>query len=183
VVNDASVVELFQELRTDVQKLSLATYLAQAAEVISQEDCPNRELFSLVLNCLFALSRLGIPEDKIKAVFELRSACIAGFQPDLQGCSVCGTDNAELFDISGGCLVCAGCKSMVDSGIRLPVSPSVLDAMRYICFCEPKQIFRFSVGEDSMESLCHITEAYLITQLERGFSALDFYKSLRLEAT
>jgi len=29
-----------------------------------------------------------------------------------------------------------------------------------------------------MEMLADLTEAYLTTQLERGFSTLDFYKSL-----
>ena len=29
-----------------------------------------------------------------------------------------------------------------------------------------------------MEKLADLTEAYLTTQLERGFSTLDFYKSL-----
>ena len=31
-----------------------------------------------------------------------------------------------------------------------------------------------------MECLAQITESYLTTQLERGFSTLDFYKSLLL---
>ena len=33
-------------------------------------------------------------------------------------------------------------------------------------------------GEKTLEQLSDLTEAYLSTQLERGFSALDFYKSL-----
>ena len=64
------------------------------------------------------------------------------------------------------------------SGIRMPVTLSVLDAMRYICYCDPKKLFAFQVGQDTMERLADISEAYLTTQLERGFSALDFYKSL-----
>ena len=41
-----------------------------------------------------------------------------------------------------------------------------------------KKIFSFEINEEALESLSHITEAYLVTQLERGFSALDFYKTL-----
>jgi len=29
-----------------------------------------------------------------------------------------------------------------------------------------------------MDGLSQLTEAFLVTQLERGFSSLDFYKSL-----
>ena len=65
-INEAQSLELFMPLRRDLTRLSLGTYFAQAAEVISQEDLPNPELQSLVLNCLFALSKLGEPEDKVK---------------------------------------------------------------------------------------------------------------------
>ena len=34
------------------------------------------------------------------------------------------------------------------------------------------------ISEVSLEQLSGITESYLTTQLERGFSTLDFYKSL-----
>ena len=77
-INEAVSLELFHDLRRDLTRLSLATYFAQVAEVLSQEDMPSPELQSLVLNCLYGLSKLAQPEDKVKAVFELRAACIAG---------------------------------------------------------------------------------------------------------
>ena len=61
-INEATSVELFQNLRRDLTRLSLGTYFAQAAELICQEDLPNPELLSLVLNCLHGLSSLGLPE-------------------------------------------------------------------------------------------------------------------------
>ena len=108
-VNEAHSLELFQGLRRDLQKLSLGTYFAQVADVLSQEDMPNPELQSLVLNCLFALSRLNLPENKVKAVFELRAACLAGYMPDLFGCHICGAQNPDRFDISEGLLECRPC--------------------------------------------------------------------------
>ena len=178
-VNEAHSIELFQSLRRDLCKLSLGTYFAQAAEVIAQEDLPNPELQSLVLNCLYGLSRLGIPEAQVKAVFELRSACLAGYTPDLFGCHICGSQRPELLDLSGGAMLCADCRGHA-SGIRMPVSPGTLDAMRYIAYCDPKKLFAFSVGSENQAQLSGIAEAYLTTQLERGFSTLDFYKSLMI---
>lgn len=175
-VNEAHSVELFSALRKDLCKLSLGTYFAQAAEVVSQEDLPNPELLSLVLNCLHGLSMLEIPENKVKAVFELRLSCLAGYQPDLFGCHSCGSQEPAYFDISQGVLECARCRE--SDGIRMPINPGLLEAMRYICHCEPKRLFGFQLGSDNMDRLSGITEAYLCSQLERGFSALDFYKSL-----
>lgn len=177
-INEASSIELFPELRRDLTKLSLGTYFAQVAELISLEDLPNPELQSLLLNCLYALSKLDLPELKIKAVFEMRSACLAGYTPDLFGCHVCGCQQPDRFDISAGMLECAKCRSADSTGLRLPVTPGILEAMRYICLCDPKKLFGFTLGESGIKQLSEISEAYLTTQLERGFSTLDFYKTL-----
>ena len=177
-INEAHSIELFTPLRRDLTRLSLGTYFAQVSEVISQEDLPNPELQSLLLNSLFALSKLGLPEPLVKSVFELRAACLAGYTPDLFGCHICGSQTPDRFDLSAGQLECLRCRMPGSTGIRMPVTPGILEAMRYICLCDPKKLFAFRIGEDTREQLSALTEAYLTTQLERGFSALDFYKSL-----
>ena len=177
-VNEAHAIELFSSLRKDLQKLSLGSYFAQAAETMSQEDLPNPELLSLVLNCLFALAKLDLPETMVKSVFELRSACLSGYTPDLYGCYRCGCNDPDRFDISEGRLECAACRDPASTGLRMPVTPGILDAMRYICSSDSKKLFSFRASSETLEALSYITESYLSTQLERGFSALDFYKSL-----
>ena len=176
-INEAHSLELFSQLRRDLTKLSLGTYFAQAAEVISQEDMPNPELQSLLLNSLYALSKLDIPEEKIKSVFELRAACLAGYMPDLFGCHSCGNQSPDRFDISEGLLECHSCRG-VGGGIRMPITAGVLEAMRYICLCDPRKLLSFQIGDENQQLLSNLTEAYLTTQLERSFSTLDFYKSL-----
>lgn len=183
IANDVRLVELFAGLRQDVNKLALATYFSQVASLISQEDAPSPELLPLLLNCLYGLASLGISEEKIKAVFELRCACLAGFFPDLSGCRSCNCESPDYFDVSSGLLECFSCRSYGDNGIRMPISSGMLEAMRYICFCDEKKIFSFSISEEAMLSLSQITETFLSTQLERGFSALDIYKSLRIGVT
>ncbi len=180
VINEAHALALFTPLRRDLTKLSLGTYFAQVAEVLSQEDFPSPELQSLLLNCLHGLSGLDLPEKQIKAVFELRAACLTGYTPDLFGCHVCGSLEPALFDLSAGQLECQSCRSTDSRGIRMPVNPAMLEAMRYICLCDPKKLFSFRLGGETLERLSSLTEGYLTTQLERGFSTLDFYKSLYL---
>ena len=123
-VNEAHSIELFQHLRRDLTKLSLGTYFAQVAEVISQEDLPNPELQALLLNSLYALSALNLSEKQVKAAFELRAACLAGYTPDLFGCHVCGNESPDRFDLSAGQLECANC-GRGGSGIRMPINPGI----------------------------------------------------------
>ena len=176
-INEAHSIELFTALRRDLTKLSLGTYFAQVCDVISMEDLPNPELQSLLLNSLYGLSKLDLPKTFVKSVFEMRAACLAGYTPDLFGCHICGSQNPDRFDLSAGQLSCRGCASG-EHGIRMPVTAGMLEAMRYVCLCDPKRLFAFQIGDQTLERLSSLTESYLQTQLERGFSALDFYKSL-----
>lgn len=180
-INEARTVELFHGLRRDLQKLSMGSYFAQVADVLSQEDQPSPELLSLVLNSLFAISNLDLTELLVKAVFELRCACLAGYAPDLTGCVRCGNEVPDRFDISAGHLECARCRDQASDGLRMPMSAGVLDALRYISTCDPKQVYAFTVSEATLKAMSQVTEIYLTTQLERGFSALDFYKTILLE--
>lgn len=177
-INEARVLNLFQGLRADMVNLSLASYFAQVSEVLSQEDYSTPELQSLLLNCLYALSELKLSPEQVKAVFELRAACLSGYAPDLFGCHVCGSQVPARFDLSSGLLECANCRDAASNGIRIPITPAMLEAMRFICFCEPKKIFSFRLEAADLHRLASLTEGFLTTQLERGFPALEFYKSL-----
>lgn len=179
-INEARSLELFTGLRKDLFKLSLATYFGQVCDTISQEDIVNPQLLSLILNCLYSLDKLNFPLDQIKAVFELRCSCLAGYTPILDGCYRCGCTSPDRFNISEGRLECSTCRELDTQAIRLPISDGVLDAMRYIVFCEDKRIFGFQISEATAAELTNITEAYLTRQLEQSFSTLDFYKSLYL---
>lgn len=177
-VTEANVKEMFADLRTDLELLSLATYFAQVCEVVVQEEDPAEEILSLLLNCLFALAKLKKPQMLVKAVFELRLMALSGFLPDLRGCCVCGKEETDRFNITQGALQCAACPSGDD--IRMPLHSGTLMAMRYIIGCDAKRLFSFALSSEGMDELNHISESYLSTRLERGFSTLDFYKSLRI---
>ena len=179
-VTEAVPREMFLELRSDLEKLSLASYFAQVAEVVSQEDSPNPELLSLLLNCMYALGKLGKPQALVKAVYELRTACLAGYTPDLSGCAVCGSRTPDRFNVARGVLQCEHCRTEELDGLRMPLDEAMLMAIHYIVACGPRQLFSFAIGDASAEALSGLTETYLTTQLERGFFTLDFYKSLKL---
>ena len=176
-VQEAQPLEQFRPLRDDIELLALGSYFAQATGTVAQEDAPNPELLSLLCNSLYALGQLKRPQPLVKAAFELRLACLAGFSPDLTACQSCGSPEAAFFDLSHGTLSCASCREE-NSGIRMPLTPGVLLAMRYIAWCEPKRLFSFQLESDGLQDLSSITEAYLMTQLEHSFYTLDFYKSL-----
>ena len=126
VVTEATAKEMFPELRNDLELLSLASYFAQAADVLSPEGEENPPFVSLLLNALYALGRLGLPQKLVKAVFELRAMCLSGYEPDLRGCAVCGAPEPDRFNITQGVLQCAACRAEGEDDIRLPMSAGTL---------------------------------------------------------
>ena len=178
-ISEATAIEMFAGLRNDIVLLALGSYFAQLAEVLSQEDAASPALLSLILNALYALSKLQKPPRLVKAATELRLAAIAGYQPELSGCCVCGNSEPDRFSIADGTLECAACRS--GDGVRMPLSPASLAAMRYILSCPDKKLFSFSISGAAEKELCDAAESYLLTQLERSFYTLDFYKSLHIE--
>ena len=182
VVKEASTERQFRGVRDDLEKLSLACYLAEVTEVLSVEGIAVPELLSLILNSLHALEKMNKPLPLVKAAFELKAMCLAGYEPMLEGCAVCGEETPpdSRFHLREGVLHCAACRSELGDGISMPLDEGGIRAMQHIAWGDPKRLFSIALSEESLRRFADLTEAYLHTQLERGFHTLDFYKSIQL---
>lgn len=182
-VKEAAVERLFQGVRNDIVRLSLGCYFAEAAELLAVEGEENTPLLSLTLNSLHALDKMPEkPLALVKAAFEWKAMALAGYEPQMEGCAVCGTAPPEepRFHLREGVLHCARCREAVGDGISMPLSPPALAALAYILHGDPRRLFSFQLAGEPLTQLADTAEAYLHTQLERGFSTLDYYKSLQL---
>ena len=179
-LTEGSVLEDFSALRADLEDYALGCYFAELMEAVSDEDSPNSALLHLGLNALFALSRRLYPSEHIKAVFELRLMCLAGFAPTLDRCCGCGSHTPEepRLSIYGGAVHCAGCSPNAP-GKSLPLCQASLAGMRHVCAADPKKIFSFTMDEPSAERFHRACEEYALAQLDRGFRTLDYWKSVR----
>lgn len=180
-LNEGSTIALFRHVREDLDKLALGSYFAEVVEAVSEEGRPEPELLSLLLNSLYALDALNKPLPLIKAAFELRLLCVAGYAPLADACAVCGAPDPEgaQLNLSEGALHCAACRGEAGEGISMPLSPGAVAALRYIVYGDPKRLFSFRADGESLRLLGDAAEAFLLTQLERGFKTLDFYKQLQ----
>lgn len=177
-LTEARSLELFNGLRDELELLTLGTYIAEILETVSDEDSPNPEVLSLGLNSLYALSYRLKQKEVVKAAFELRMMCLAGFAPVLDCCCECGGEVLDkcFFDLIGGIVYCNKC-GRVDELVT-PLNAGALNAARYIVKAEPKKIFSFTLKPDALDMLSHACERYLLVQMDRRFKTLDFYKSL-----
>ena len=80
-LDEASTIALFDGLRADLEKLSLASYFAEMAEAVTSEDLPSGEVLSLLLNSLYALDTLDRPNELPP------SSCACSRSPAMSRCS------------------------------------------------------------------------------------------------
>ncbi|MBP8640971.1 MAG: DNA repair protein RecO [Oscillospiraceae bacterium] len=179
-IDEAQTAEQFLGLREDIARLALGTYFAELLEAVSDEDSPNPEVLRLGLNSLYALSSGLYSPEHIKAVFELRLICLSGYEPSLDCCPVCGKEDVDMpvFSTLGGTVLCGKCKN-TDYGETFPLCRASLAAMRHISSTENKKIFSFVLDESSSKRLNTVCEAYIRAQLERNFSALDYWRQVK----
>lgn len=176
VVDNASPIEVFFDLRKDIVRLALAQYFAQLAYELCEEEQPAPETLSVILNALHLLCNSDKDLRLVKSAVELRLLCLGGYMPNILACANCATYETDLmyFDTLEGCIYCENCAK---TG-AMPCPKNVITAVRFICLTEPKKIFSFSLSDENFEILSQLTEKYLLSRMQKNLPTLVFYKGL-----
>ena len=177
IIDEAEPIEIFFELRNDLEKLALAQYFSELVLTLVQEDEPAEEYLRLVLNSLHFLAKGKMPNEQVKAITELRIMCIAGFMPNLIACNRCGEYETEnmYFDVEDGLLYCENC---VPSDMIFQLDIGLIKALRHIAFSDFEKIYSFKMEDYALPDLSYVTEKYLLSKLQRNFKTLEFYKEI-----
>ncbi len=190
---DSDLIENYFDIRNDILKLSLASFVCDVINDVTQEGNNDDEILRLTLNVLYAISKEIKPLEVIRATFEMRLAYELGFSPDISACHICQCNNLEsyYFDIIDGVITCQKCKNTVnfnneenpfaEKGLNKPlfiISSAIANAIKYITNARQEKILSYSLHDSQWTSFFDVCEKYLLNHLERGFYSLDFYKSM-----
>ena len=179
-IKEGEVLREWRGIRGDLDKLSLASWFAELTETLTVEEVPGPEMLRLLLNSLYALDELQKPLPLVKAAFEAKMMALAGYEPMLNCCAMCGGEPEHpRFHLSQGVLHCHHCREALGQGISMPLDGGTLAALRHVICGDEKRLFSFRLGDAALEKMAAVTEAYVLTQLERGFRSLDFYKQMQ----
>ena len=174
-ITEAECLDVFFGLRDDLAKLTLAQYFCELCGVVVPEQDDAGAYLRVMLNCLKFLETDRLPIHQLKAVAEFALLTLSGYMPDTDGCHACGCEDGNFyFDPIDGVLQCETHRS--PHGI--PVSIGVVRAMHHITHSTIDKIFSFTLNNDSLKRLSAVSEAFVLAQLERNFTTLDFYRGL-----
>jgi DNA repair protein RecO (recombination protein O) len=179
ILDEAEVIDTFYGLRRDIERLSLAVYLAGLCEALSDE-VPDPAVLSLMLNTCHALAHTEKPPALVKPAVEMRLLSLCGFQPETETCPVCGRTPPEAprLHAGQGTLHCGVCQSGLEPGRSLPLGEDARLALRHIVLGDAKRLFSFTLAPEPLRLLTNAAEAYVLAHLERDFPTLSFYRQL-----
>ena len=167
-MNSCETIELFYNIRTDLDKLTYATYITKIVSDVTTENQNSFNTLKLFLNTLYMISETDKDLDFITAVFKLRMLKILGFAPNIRECTCCKTkENLTHFSIIDNGFKCASC-SKQDTG-SISMTDPTRNAIMYIMSADPKKIFSFELSEKCQKELELIANIYLNEKLEKEY--------------
>lgn len=176
-LNSAEIIELFYNVRIDIEKLSYASTITKIIYDVTQENQRSDQVLQLLLNTIYMLSETEKNLDLILLTFELRLLALIGFLPKISKCVICEksvTEDMEkfYFSIRDDGIKCPICAKM-DKGV-IELNKTSFAALIYILSCDAKKLFSFDVPKGSIEELRVLSQIYLTEKLEKEYKVQKY---------
>lgn len=167
-MNSCETIELFYNIRTDLDKLKYAVYITKIINDVTTVNQNNYKILQLYLNTLYVISNTDKDLEFVTSIFRLRLLSIIGYRPEIEECKTCKEkENLAKFSIRDNGFKCTACGKQ-DKG-AIDMSETTKDAIRYIILSDAKKIYSFQVPKESIEELKIISKLYLTEKLEKEY--------------
>lgn len=165
-INSCDTIEVFYNLRTDLDKLNEAIEITKIIREVTDENENCYKILQLFLNTLYTLSETDKDINLVISTFKLKLLCFLGFSPRITECTNCKEkENLRYFSIKDNGLKCEKC-GRLDKG-AISVSESTVSAIRYIVMAPAKKLFSFNLKDESLNELKIISKLYFNDKLEK----------------
>lgn len=167
-INSCESIELFYDIRVDLDKLKYAAYITKIINDVTTENQNSYKILQLFLNTLYVISKTDKDLDLIISIFRIRLLSIIGFRPIIDKCCVCGEkDDFKYFSLSQNGFKCSSCGKVDKSAIQM--TETTKDAIRYIVLSDAKKIYSFEINDEAKKELQIISKLYLTEKLEKEY--------------
>jgi DNA repair protein RecO (recombination protein O) len=178
-VNQCEGIEAFPGLRSDLDRLFYAGYLADLTDAVTMEDEVSEELFALLLMIFYLISRDEADIELLVRAFEIRLMSISGLRPHLESCIACGAQiegETAGFSSGGGGVLCEGCSGGVE-GVRF-LPRGALEVLRLLLHWDLKKMGRIKVSPRIRRYLKQVMQDYIGYHVEKKFAEVGFWEKL-----
>ena len=173
-INSCETIEIFYNIRTDLDKLKYAMHITKIIQDVTTENQNSYKILQLYLNTLYSISETDKDLDLTLSIFKIRLMCYLGFTPQVEKCTNCGeSENITSFSLKDSGFKCKTCSKLDKSCIQ--ITESTQNAIKYITMAPPKKLFSFNLKDESLEELKIIAKLYLNEKLEKEYKLEDLF--------
>ena len=173
-INSCETIEVFYNLRTDLDKLKYAVHINKIVQDVTHENQNCYNILQLLLNTLYTISETDKDLDFVISIFKLRLLCILGFKPRVDECTICKQkDNIQYFSIKDDGFKCATCGKQDKSAIT--ISESTKNAIMYTVKAPAKKIYSFNIKSEALEEFKLIAKLYFNQKLEKEYKLEELF--------
>ena len=167
-INSVEPIEVFYNIRTDLDKLNVAVHINKIVQEVTGENQNCFNIMQLLLNTLYVISETDKNLDLVLSTFKLRLLSILGFRPNVNECVNCkGKEDLIYFSLRDNGVKCKNCGKQDKSSIT--ISESTYNAIKYTITAPPKKLFSFSIKDESLEEFKLVTKLYFNEKLEKEY--------------
>lgn len=173
-INSCETIEVFYNIRTDLDKLKYAVHITKIIRDVTEENQNCYKILQLFLNTLYVISETDKNLSLILCIFKLRLLSILGFTPRINQCVNCGEkDNVMYFSIKDNGFKCEAC-SRQDKG-SIKINESTQNAIKYIITAPAKKLYSFNLKDESLKELEIVTKLYFNEKLEKEYKLEELF--------
>ena len=173
-INSCETIEIFYNIRTDLDKLKYAIHINKIIQDITEENENCYRILQLYLNTLYTISETDKNLDLVISVFKMRLLSRLGYTPRIMECTKCKEkDNLTKFSIKDNGFKCEACGRQDKSAIDM--SESTKNAIKYVITAPPKKLFSFNLKDEGLEEFKLISKIYFNEKLEKEYKIEEIF--------
>ncbi|MBQ9297809.1 MAG: DNA repair protein RecO [Clostridia bacterium] len=173
-INSCEPIEIFYNIRTDLDKLKYAVHITKIINDVVQENQNCYKILQLFLNTLYVISEKEKDLDLVLAIFKLKLLAIIGYMPNVRTCSNCGkTENIDSFSFKNNGFLCGDCSKQDTSSVH--ISENTKASIQYIIMSESKKIYSFDMPENDLKELRLVAKIYFDEKLEKEYKMEELF--------
>lgn len=176
-LSQSSIIESFQQVLLDFQKLMYGTYYLELTDNLVIKDVKNISMLALLIKTLYILINGDVDDELLKAAVNFKAISISGYMPEINCCVKCGNIvDSGYFSIENGGMVCFKCK---DKEYHYGINKDTLQILHTLKNIKLEDLRNIKYDRKNIEYVDKIITSYIIYYSEKDLKSLKILNQIK----
>jgi DNA repair protein RecO (recombination protein O) len=182
VLQEASLVQAFEQIRSNVTKTAYASYWSELVYAWMEQGQKQVSVYKLLEYALDQLNSGGVAEHPLHISFQIRFMALTGFKPGLDHCHICRKPVERFerpsvaFDVRRGGVLCDQCA--LQGARPLNLSMGTVKLLSWVLNAPLRKLNRIRFSRQAIQESLRMLEAFVPYYLGKETKSLKFLKQV-----